>query len=562
MLLEISIKNFVIIKEETINFESGLNIITGETGSGKSLIIDCISALCGGKFAKENIRTGESRAFVQALFYIGNNNVVKEIMNENGITEDIEDQLVISREINENGRTSCRVNGQIVTLTLIKRLTQFLVDIIGQNEHQLLFNINNHINFLDQYGHERTISLKEDLKILVNKIKLLTEKLNKLNVDNTERERRIDLLNFQIDEINKADLKADEEEVLKNRRAILIHAEKLYNSMGYIYDDLYNGINSSSVIDKINSSINHINEIISIDDKIYSFKSVIESALYSLDDIKNELRNYRDNIEFNDGEVNEIEERLHLINKLKRKYGNTIKQIIDYKNFMEADYNEIINSEQLANNLLAEIDNNNLQYKKKSKVLSSVRLSLSKKLEREVEKTLNELNMEGAKFIISIASDEDIINPNGIDKVEFLLSSNPGEIPKSLIKIASGGEISRVLLSIKYCLLNNHNISCLVFDEVDAGIGGLTADIVGKKLKSISQKSQGICITHLPQIACYGDNHIQIQKIIEKEKTYTLIKNLSYEERIIEISRMLSGNKNIEMSLLHAKALLEQKRLP
>ncbi len=562
MLLEISIKNFVIIKEETISFENGLNIITGETGSGKSLIIDCISALCGGKFAKENIRTGESRAFVQALFYIGNNHIVKEIMCENGIIEDTEDQLVISREINESGRTSCRVNGQIVTLTIVKKLTQFLVDIIGQNEHQLLFNINNHINFLDQYGEESTILLKEDMKEIVGKIKLLTEKLNKLNVDNQERERKIDLLNFQIDEINKANLKVDEEEILKNRRLILIHAEKLYNSICYIYDDLYNGASSPSAIDKINSSINHMNEIVSIDDKINSFKTVIETALYSLDDIKHELRNYKDNIEINDDEVNEIEERLHLISKLKRKYGNTIKQIIEYKSSMEADYNQLINSEQIANNLLVEINNYNLQYKQKSKELSNIRLSLSKKLENEVEKTLDELNMKGAKFIISITSNEDIISFNGIDKVEFLLSSNPGEVPKPLIKIASGGEISRVLLSIKYCLLNNHSGSCLVFDEVDAGIGGLTADIVGKKLKSISQKSQGICITHLPQIASYGDNHIQTQKIIEKEKTYTLIKNLNYEERIIEISRMLSGNKDVEMSLLHAKALLEQKKLP
>lgn len=557
MILEINIKNFIIIEQETINFTAGLNIITGETGSGKSLVIDALQAIVGGRFSKEDIRQGADKTLISALFAIEKNPELDALMEEYGIEKEADNTLLISREVNIAGRSNCRINGQTVTLTMLKNIAQSLIDIIGQNEHQLLFNANKHIDFIDSFGEHEIDKLKEKLKIITDSLSTFEAKYKDICGDASERERRLDLYKFQIEEIDNADIELDEDEKLKAKRLLLINSEKLYKNMTQVYNNIFEGdLGNGCAIDMLEDSIQKLSELEEIDNRLQSFKAAIENALYQLDDMKTVIRNYRDSIEFNDNEINDIEERLDLISKLKRKYGTTIENIFEYRNKIAEDYDTLVNSEKIAHQLEKEINTIKENYYDTGKKLTELRSKLSKTLEKRVEVELSDLNMKGSAFNVSIKSDESIISPKGMDKIEFLLSPNPGEPPKQLYKIASGGEMSRVMLAIKNTLTKTEKIPSIVFDEVDAGIGGVTASIVGQKIKKISSLSQIICITHLAQIASFADNHIYIDKIISKNKTFTKIKTLDVEERIEEISRMLGGSQMDETSIAHAKQLI------
>lgn len=558
MLLEISIKNYVIIEHETIHFKEGLNIITGETGSGKSLVIDALAATAGGKFSKEDIRNGTDKAIIEALFNIENNNEVLIKLDEYGIDKEEDQSLLISREVNLSGKSVCRINGQTVTLSMLKRITENLVDIVGQNEHQLLFNVSRHIDYLDSLDKDTILPAKNNIAAKANEIKLLEKKLNELSGSFSERERRLDLFRFQIDDIENANLKLDEDENLKSKRIRLINAEKLYKGVTQVYKNIFKGDAAQTpIIDLMNECLHALNDLSSIDNNLDTYKTTIENALYPLEDIKNDLRLYRDEIEFNDKEIESIEERLDLINKLKRKYGSTIEAIFLYKDEIKKQYEELQNSEKLTKEIEAEIRTAKEAYIKIAIELSAYREKAARKLEKLVEKELCDMNMTGARFVIKQSKDDSIIAANGIDKVEFMISPNPGEPEKPLVKIASGGEISRVMLSIKNVLTEHDKVPCIVFDEVDAGIGGLTAKMVGQKIKVVSGFSQVICITHLPQIASYSDNHIYIDKIVENDKTFVKIKTLDKQEKIEELARMIGGNAEQKSSIKHVKDLLK-----
>lgn len=557
MLLEMSIKNYVIIDNQVITFEPGLNIITGETGSGKSLIIDALSAITGGRLSKEDIRADEAKASIEALFSIDDMGYITDLMEEYGIETGEDKSLVITREVNTQGKSVSRVNGQIVTLSMLKKIAQFLVDIVGQNEHQLLLNTVKHREFVDNYGGDEIHLIKNDIKHLVDKLGTLEYKLNSICFNASERERRIELLNFQINEIDASRLKADEDEQLKSRRHVLINAEKLLKGITLVYNSLFNGDDGiKGVLDLLNDSANSLSELIGIDEKLESYKSSMEGIVYQLEDIKGELRTYRDSIELDDSEIDLIEERIDQINKLKRKYGNSIEEILSFRDNAYKELQELIDSEKLLAAMEKEIEEVRKQYMAKAGLLSAKREELSEKLEKLIEKELQELNMYGSKFLIKITQVEQAIGVNGFDRIEFLLSPNPGEPEKPLSKIASGGEMSRVMLAIKNAFSEIEKAPCVVFDEVDAGVGGQTANMVGQKIKTISKNSQILCITHLPQIACLSDNHIYVDKMVKGNKTFTKIKVLNIEERIKEIARMLGGNENFEASMAHAKKLV------
>jgi DNA repair protein RecN (Recombination protein N) len=557
MLQEISIKNFVIIEHQTVALEPGLNIITGETGSGKSLVIDALSAITGGRLSKEDIRTGEAKASVEALFSLDGVEYLVGILEEYGIEVGEERSLVIAREVNTHGKSVCRINGQIVTVSMLKRIAQYLVDIVGQNEHQLLFNTVKHGEFVDDFGGEGIFRLKDDVRLLTDKLGSLKNKLENISGNASERERKLDLLKFQIDEINNSELKLNEDEELRNRRHLLINAEKLLKGLTHVYHGLFKGESGTrGASDLLNDSISSLEELAAIDEKLQGFKTVLEGMVYQLEDIKGELRTYRDTIEFNDSEIDLLEERLDLINKLKRKYGNSIEEVLKYKEKAAEEFDELVNSEKLALEIEKEIETVRKEYVEKAGQLSDKRRNLAHKLEKLIEKELQELNMSGSRFIIRIEKCESTISANGFDKVEFLLSPNPGEPEKSLSKIASGGEMSRVMLAIKNAFSEIEKAPCIVFDEVDTGVGGQTANMVGQKIKSISKHTQILCITHLPQIASLSDNHIYVDKVVENNKTYTKIKILNGVERIKEIARMLGGNENIEAAIEHAKKLV------
>jgi DNA repair protein RecN (Recombination protein N) len=557
MLLELGIKNYVIIERQVIAFESGLNVITGETGSGKSLVIDALSAIIGGRFSKEDIRTGEERASVEALFSLEGLGYIKDIMEEYGIDPDEDNSLVITREINTNGRSVCRMNGQIVTLSILKRIAQYLVDIVGQNEYQLLFNTVKHGEYVDNFGSDEINPVKKDIKLLTDKLGELEKKLESTSGNAAERERKLDLLKFQVEEIDSAGLKSNEDEELKSRRHLLVNAEKLLKGITYVYGILFNGDRASKgVSDLLSDSAGTLRELAAVDEKLAGYKSKLEEIIYQLEDMRGELRVYRDSIEFNEGEIDLLEERLDQINKMKRKYGSSIEEVLSYMNNASEKIQYLVDSEKHMAEIEDEMEKIKEQYMVKARMLSDKRKAKAGILEKLIEKELQDLNMYGSKFIIKISRDESVISANGFDKIEFMLSPNPGEPEKSLSKIASGGEMSRVMLAIKNAFSDIEKAPCVVFDEIDAGVGGQTANMVGQKIKTISKNSQILCITHLPQIASISDNHIFVDKKVQGNKTYTEIKILTAVERVEEIARMLGGNENIEASMEHAKKLV------
>ncbi len=557
MLLEMSIKNYVLIERQLIAFEPGLNVITGETGAGKSLVIDALSAVTGGKFSKEDIRTGEDKASIEALFSLDGVLDIKNILEEYGIESDSDNSLVITREVNAHGKSVCRLNGQIVTLSILKRIAQYLVDIVGQNEYQLLFNSVKHGEYVDSFGSDEIYQIKRDVKLLSDKLAELSEKLKSASGSASERERKLDMLRFQVEEIESARLKINEDEELRLRRHLLINAEKLLKGVTNVYDVIFSGdSNKRGALDMLSESAGTLRELTAADEKLGTYKSRIEEIMYQLEDIKGELRVYRDNIEFNDNEIDFLEERLDQINKLKRKYGSSIEEVLAYRDNAAKELQELIDNEKNMAEIESEIEKVKDQYIVKARLLSETRKDKAKILEKLIEKELQDLNMYGSRFVIKISQDENVISANGIDKIEFMISPNPGEPEKALSKIASGGEMSRVMLAIKNAFSEVEKAPCVVFDEVDAGVGGQTANMVGQKIKAISKNAQILCITHLPQIASLTDNHIFVDKKVQDNKTYTEIKILNFEERVEEIARMLGGNENIEASMEHAKQLV------
>lgn len=561
MLLELCIKNFVIIEDATINFSEGLNVITGETGAGKSLVIDAINIIAGGKFSKEDIRKDTKKSSIHGLLNYSHDSLIIKKLEGYGVTLEEDNTLLISREISSSGRSVCRLNGQIVTLTMLKSITVDLMDIVGQNEHQLLLNVSKHLDFVDSFIGKKSVLLKEDILLIIDKIRKSQKNLMDICGDEAERERRLDLFSYQINEIENASLKSKEDEELRNRRTILSNAEKLYKGISSVYENIFKGEGANlAVIDIIGDSLNLIKDAELIDGNLHTFKAALENSLYQLDDIKNEMRLYRDDIEFNDSEIDNIEERLDFISKLRRKYGNSIEEILEYKDKVSKQYEDLINSEKVAKEIENKIKEFTSNYYDKATSLSNERDFSCKQLEKLVEQELQDLNMEGARFKISLSNDSTLISKNGIDRIEFLISPNPGEIEKPLNKIASGGEMSRVLLAIKNALASSLKLECVVFDEVDSGIGGITATMVGQKIRAISKSVQTICITHLPQIAAFGDNHIVIDKKIDSNNTFVKVYELNKDKRITEIARMLGGDEDSQASLNHAKELIKSSR--
>ncbi|SHI93125.1 DNA repair protein RecN [Lutispora thermophila] len=562
MLQELFIKNYIIFNEERVVFTEGFNVITGETGSGKSVIIDAIEVLCGGKFSKDDIKTGADKAIIQGLFIIPNNlSDINERLLNIGVSPEEDKTLLIQREITSTGRSLCRINGQAVTLTMLKSIAPLLIDIVAQNEHQLLFKPTMHIKFLDSFGSETFLNKLNELSVIVDDILNLEDKLQQLYGTSQERERKLDLLKYQIDEINNASLNTGEYEKLINRKKILNNSEKLLNTISSVYGDLFHGYGGSkSVLDILGNSLQSLEDLTRVDEKLIDLKDHIAEIYYKLEDLKNPIRQYKDNIEFNSGEIEAIEERLELIDKLMRKYGTTIDKIIEYRNEAIIEYNNLLNNDKIVKEYENKISLLKEKYFETACEISNIRQELARMLENKVEKELKDLNMVGARFIVDLKNNPERISKEGIDRIEFMLSANPGEPEKPLIKVASGGEVSRVMLAIKSVLSEYQNNDIIIFDEIDAGIGGHTANIVGEKLYNISKRIQTICITHLPQIACFADNHICVRKHIEGNKTYSEITSLNDDERISEIVKMIAFDDDLDFSINMAKELLNSKK--
>ncbi|AUN17842.1 DNA repair protein RecN [Clostridium botulinum] len=554
MLLQLNIKNFALIEELSISFDKGFNVLTGETGAGKSILIDAISYVLGGKFNRDLIRTGENKTYVEAIFSIENEST-ERILKDQGI--DFEDILIIGRETFQYGKSIAKVNAKSVLLANLKEITSTLLDIHGQHENQNLLSCENHINYLDYFSEKELYSIMEKYK---------SEYLNLLNIENkikelsggdeSEREKLMDFLKYQIKEIGESNLKEGEEEKLDNKFLELSNAEKISKVLNNSYGILYGGLEEeSSAFDSLGYVIREMESINSID-KITSICQSLKDAYYIIEESIRNIGDIKDNIYYDENELDRINSRLFQISTLKKKYGTTIKEIIEYKDKIEKQYEDMINSEEIIeklNNDRKKVLNN---LKEIAMQMHNVRVKYAEELEVRVKEELSYVGLSKTRFKINV----DLVSSffkSGCDKVEFYVSTNPGEPLKPLDKVVSGGELSRIMLALKTVFVDKDKIPSVIFDEIDTGISGVVAQSVGEKMYSISHGRQVFCITHLSQIACMSDNHYYIHKEVLQDKTYTKVTKLSKEDKEIEIGRMIGGSNLTDITLQNAKEIIK-----
>ena len=538
MISTLHIKNIGIIEELTIDLNKGLNVLTGETGAGKTLIIDSLNLACGGRFSKEIVRRGENFCLVELNIYLP--------QNENSI----DGNIIISREIFLNGRNTCKINGRLVTVNELKEFMSKIIDIHGQNDNQTIISKQEHINYLDNFIGKDLLNEKYEYQKLYNRYNEIKKELKENYGDEKEKQRKLDLLKYQLNEIEQANLKENEEDELNNERKKIMNSEKIYTCLTEVDSNL-----SESVIDGINLSIRALEKIEDIDDEYKNKLTDLKNIYYDVQELTRDISDLNSDVSFDESKRNEIEERLDCIYDLKRKYGNSISEIIEYKEQIEKDIYTIENLEEHNNKLKKELEDLTTKMSEKCSVLNKMRSKYSKVLNEKINKELKDLEMKNASFHVDIKYDESgNFNQNGLDDIEFLIATNVGDEAKPLIKIASGGEISRIMLAIKTVLADTDEVPILIFDEIDTGISGKAAKSVGEKIKIISQKHQVLCITHQANIAAKGDSNYFISKKVENEKTYTNIKLLNEAEVIEEIARISSGDitKN---ALEHAREM-------
>lgn len=561
MLLELNISNFALIDLLKLDFNKGLNILTGETGAGKSIIIDALSLVLGQRANRDSIRQGKDRSIVEALFQppSRSKSKIKELLNQNGIEMEEDSSLILTREILSTGKSTCRINGRLVTLNLIKRLSEMLIDIHGQHEHQSLLHWETHIDLLDSYGQKELGKELQDTKAYYKQYKDCKKVLNSFIKDEKEFEREKDLLKFQLDEINQGKLKnIEEDKELEERRRLLTHSEKLFQNTKKAYELLYSGKEiQKSIYDQLSEVLNSIENVSMIDPSMEGILEQLKSAFVQIEDAAFEIRGYSENIEFHQEELDQIEKRLNSINQLKRKYGESIEEILKYRKTLQSKLSKLENKNQEIEHLQKKIDKGWKSYREAAKNLSNKRKKIAAFLETNIIKELKDLGMKKVQFKVDIQTSEEFSSERGIDRVEFMISPNPGQSLCPLARIASGGEIARIMLALKSIFAKVDNIDTLIFDEIDTGISGRTAQIVAKKMAFLSKDYQIICITHLPQIASMADNHYLIEKEINQNQTTTKVYHLEEDERIRELARMLGGAALTELTLKHSKEMFQ-----
>ncbi|SHJ65186.1 DNA repair protein RecN [Tepidibacter formicigenes] len=555
MILELYINNFALVEEVRLNFENGLNILTGETGSGKSIIIDALNLCLGGRFDKSFVRKGTNKGLIEATFNVSNEKLENELL-EYGIDTSLDKNIIISREIYADGKNISRINGRNVRLSFLKNISSFLIDVHSQHENQVLFNKEKHIEFLDLYGEEKLKILKDEYLIGYKKYTEIKNKLNSLteNKDDIQIAREIDLLKFQIDEIEDANLSAEEYEELLKQREVHRNSEKIYTNLNKAYLNLYES--NINAFDLISKALKDLGDLSNFDKKLEDYYSNLEDIMYRLQDLSKDVRDYKDNIDFDIKNLDDVEIRIDTINNLRRKYGNTIEEILEYKKKITLRLDEILSRDEKIIQLKESLEKIKEDLNKKSKKITLRRKEIAKELENKICNELNSLNMKNVSFKVNFEEREDFTH-NGKDIIEFMISFNLGEDLKPIYKIASGGEMSRFMLAFKTILSDIDKVETLVFDEIDTGISGIAAQIVGDKLKIISNKKQIICITHLPQIAVNSDVHFNIEKITQEDRTYTRIEKLTEEDKVQEIARLIGGLNITQKTIEHAKELLQ-----
>ena len=557
MLLELRIRNFAIIDELDLSFSKGFNILTGETGAGKSIILNAVQLLLGDRASEELIRSSEEEASVEALFDISGNREVQGRIQEKGqrVSSGEEgDSLLVRRVILRSGRGKAFINGNLATLGMLSEIGEELLSIYGQHEHQSLQRVDIHIDILDEFGGLMT--LREEFQNFFRRFTSLSQELERIRGEKERREKERELMTFQSKEIERAGIRIGEEEGLKEEKRVLGHAKKLTDFANTSEEVLYS--TEGSAIERIQSVLHQGKEMATIDPSLSSVFKNLDGALIQLEEVALALRDYSKRIEINPARLEEIENRLEEIDRLKRKYGATEADILRFKEKVDQILSSFTSDEERLSQLETEIGPLGEKMTQKAQKLSRERRRVASELKKSVEKELATLGMKKTTFQVRI-EDQALCN-KGTDRIEFLISPNIGEEVKPLAKIASGGELSRIMLALKRILASIGGRQVLIFDEVDAGIGGAIAEVVGKKLRELSRHHQVICVTHLPQIACFGSRHHSVRKEVRSGRTVTVVDPLEKEARVDEIARMLGGVKVTEKTRAHAQEMMENAK--
>ncbi|NOU72194.1 DNA repair protein RecN [Paenibacillus sp. LMG 31458] len=569
MLTELSIRNLAVIEHVHIRFKAGFHVLTGETGAGKSIIIDALTLIVGGRGSSELVRYGADKAEIEAMFELPSTHPVWHTLTELGISADASEHLLIRREITATGKSSSRINGQLVNLTMLRKTGEWLVNIHGQHEHQSLLNVDEHIHSLDLFGDSEVEAAKKNYQASYDQYMKLQKELRELQETSKQALQMLDLYRFQIDEISAAKLKMGEDETLIEEKRKLANAEKLFQSSSEAYDFLYA---TNRGLDAAGKAVSRLQDIVQLDPtKLSPLLEQAQSAYYQMEDAAYQLRDYRDGIEFNPSRLDFIEQRLDMITSLRRKYGENIKEILGYLDKIKSEVDTIENKDEHIRKLEDKLAAEEKQLGVAALDLSNLRKGIAEQLAGQIEHELRDLQMERTQFRVQVEQTLDergiLVEANkvrysrqGIDQIEFLMAPNPGEPLRGLSRIASGGELSRIMLAMKTIFARIDQIPVLVFDEVDTGVSGRAAQAIAEKMSALSTNCQVFSITHLPQVASFADVHFYIRKEVDQERTFTRVQDMPDSGRIEELARMLGGVEVTETTLHHAGEMLAMAR--
>lgn len=558
MLEHLHIKNVALIKESEISFGEGLNILTGETGAGKSMVIDSLQFALGGRVGKDFLRHGEKQASVEALFAM-QSEALQEKLEENGIQPEEDGSVLITRTLSEAGKSVCRVNGSTVTVGMLREIAEDLIDIYGQHEHQSLLNPSKHIRLLDRFCGAGFGDAMEEYKKSYHALKELEKQLQSLMGDESQREQRMDILQFQKEELEAGGLRLGEEEDLLEQKKRLSSMEKLMRLTRESLALLYDGENMMpSACDQLGDALSKLQEAAEYDNSLNAFADALAGAYAAVEDTARELKREAEKQENDPETLEEIEERLQLIYKLKRKYGGSVEAALAFYDKVVQELDFLSNSSEKVAELTLEKEKEQKKLSAAAEKLSAQRRSTAQQVAAQIEASLKDMEMKDARFHIQIDEKKDW-TADGKDKVEFLISANAGENLKPLAKIASGGEMSRVMLALKTVLVDADEIGTFIFDEIDTGVSGRTARKVGEKMRFLGSKRQILCITHLPQIAAMADQHFLIEKESSHGETTTQVTPLEGEGSVLEVARLMGGSDVTETTLAAARELIAEK---
>ncbi|MCX5799850.1 MAG: DNA repair protein RecN [Candidatus Eisenbacteria bacterium] len=563
MLKQLTISGLAVVKELSLEFEPGLNVLTGETGAGKSIIVGAIGLVVAEKAGSEIVRTGEKAARIAGVFEMGRSRGVLREIEAAGIESD-SDEVVVKREISSEGRTRAYLNGEPVSLNVLKRIGDLLVDFHGQHEHQSLLRKSTHVDLLDAFGSTR--ELRGKVWEVCLSLRQTRDELERFLSGQREVQAQIEFTRFQVSDIESAQLKEGEEERLEEERAVLANFEKLASAVREASSLLYE--DELACVERLSRASKALKSVSAIDGKLEALQAELASAEIAVGEVGRSLGSYLQSLEFSPSRLDEIESRLDLIGRMKKKYGRSVAEIVQFGKELKSKLSSAEGDSTRECELGAEIQERTTELRKAAQLLIEKRRTAAKKLEREVEKELASLGMKDTKFVVELElRDEEShdvelegkkvkVGAQGPGEVQFFISPNVGEDLRPLVRIASGGEVSRIMLALKTVLVQADAVDVMVFDEIDVGIGGKIAGVVGEKLKALSRAKQIICITHIPMIACLGDTHFFVSKEVEGGRTYASAKALGREERVKEIARMLAGDKVSETTLKQAREML------